>query len=79
MQTNQELPPPTALPLYTVADAAEALGVSLSYMYSQIRDNRISTVNLGSDNKPKLRIPTDALQSFLQERLTLAAPAGDAA
>lgn len=79
MRTNHEPPPPTVLPLYTVADAAEALGVSLNYMYERIRDNRIATVNLGSDNKPKLRIPADALQAFLQERLTVAAPAGDAA
>lgn len=58
--------PMTALPLFTVADAAETLGVSLNYLYERIRDNRIATVNLGSDNKPKLRIRADTLQSFIQ-------------
>ena len=58
--------PMAALPLFTVADAAETLGVSLNYLYERIRDNRIATVNLGSDNKPKLRIRADTLQSFIQ-------------
>lgn len=82
MQTNPEPLPLAALPLYTVADAAEALGVSLNYMYERIRDNRIATVNLGSDLKPKLRIPANALQDFIQERLTSPEPVaavGDAA
>jgi excisionase family DNA binding protein len=73
VQSNQEPLPPTALPLYTVADAAEALGVSLNYMYERIRDNRMATVNLGTDNKPKLRVRADTLQSFIQERTTAGA------
>lgn len=72
MQTTHEPLPPTALPLYTVADAAQALGVSLNYMYERIRDNRIATVDLGSDIKPKLRIRADTLQSFIQDRTTAA-------
>ena len=60
--------PLTALPLFTIADAAETLGVSLNYLYERIRDHRIATVNLGSDNKPKLRIRADTLQTFIQER-----------
>lgn len=72
MQTQPEPLPPTALPLYTVADAAEALGVSLSYMYERIRDQQITTVDLGSDLKPKLRIRADTLQGFIQERTTQA-------
>ena len=82
MQTNQEPLPLAALPLYTVADAAEALGVSRAYLYERIQDNQIATVKLGSDAKPKLRIPANALQAFLQERLTSpdqSAVAGDAA
>lgn len=68
MQTLHEPLPPTALPLYTVADTAEALGVSLNFLYERIRDNRIATVNLGSDIKPKLRIRADTLQAFIQDR-----------
>ena len=75
MQTLHEPLPPTALPLYTVADAAEALGVSRAYLYERIQDNRIATVDLGTDNKPKLRIRADSLQAFIQELTTPAAGA----
>lgn len=78
MQTNHQPPPPTVLPLYTVADAAKALGVSLNYLYERIRATKITTVNLGSDDKPKLRIPANALQSFIDARTT-APVEGDAA
>lgn len=72
MQTHPEPLPATALPLHTVADAAQALGVSLNYMYERIRDNRIATVDLGTDLKPKLRIRADTLVAFVQERTTQA-------
>lgn len=80
MQTTKEPLPLTALPLYTVADAAEMLGVSLNYFYERIRDGRISTVDLGTEKKPKLRIRADSLQQFIQD-LTVAArnPEGGAA
>lgn len=75
MQTLHESLPPTALPLYTVADAAEALGVSLNYLYERIRDSRMATVNLGSDIKPKLRIRADHLHTYIQDRTTAGAAA----
>ncbi|MET4094602.1 helix-turn-helix domain-containing protein [Arthrobacter sp. UYCu712] len=78
-----EGPQPVALPLYTIADAAEAIGVSTAFMYDRIRENKIASVDLGQGGgRQKLRIPADALQTFLQERLTspdLSAVAGDAA
>lgn len=70
MQTQPEPLPTTALPLHTVADAARALGVKPNYFYERIRDGRITTVNLGSDLKSKLRIRDDTLQGFVQERTT---------
>lgn len=80
MQTTNEPLPLTALPLYTVADAAEILGVKPNYLYERIRDNRIATVNLGSEAKPKLRLRADDLQQFIQDRTTPAQPAtGEAA
>lgn len=73
MTSTETALPSTALPLFTVADAAETLGVSLTYMYDRIRDNTMATVNLGSDKKPKLRIRADSLQAFIQARTTPAA------
>ena len=77
MSTTAETLPNSALPLYTIADAAEALGVKPNYFYERIRDGRIATVNLGSEERPKLRIRADDLQAFIQERTTPAT--GDAA
>lgn len=68
MQTLHEPHPP--LRLYTVADAAEALGVSQSYLYEQIREGRISTVELGTDKKSKLRIRASELEAFIEARTT---------
>jgi hypothetical protein len=78
VQTFQEPLPPTALPLFTVADAAEMIGVKPNYLYARIRDSRIATVNLGSEAKPKLRIRADHLQQFIQD-LTTPAREGAAA
>lgn len=60
--------PATALPLLTPDAVAEKLGVSRTYIYDRIKDQSIATVNLGTDNKPKLRIRTDSLQAFIQSR-----------
>jgi excisionase family DNA binding protein len=70
LSTSTETLPVTALPLFTVADAAEAIGVTPNYFYERIRDGRITTVNIGSDVRPKLRIRADTLQQFIQERTT---------
>jgi excisionase family DNA binding protein len=70
LSTSTETLPATALPLFTVADAAEAIGVKPNYFYERIRDGRITTVNIGSDVRPKLRIRADTLQQFIQERTT---------
>lgn len=78
MSTTAEALPLTALPLYTVADSAEALGVSLSFLYQQIRDGHLSTVDLGSEDRPKLRIRADHLQAYIQERTTAARSGGAA-
>lgn len=74
--TSPEIPQQVELPLYTVADAAKALDVSPEYLYERIRGNEIATVDLGKDGgRQKLRIPANALQAFLQERLTSPAAA----
>ena len=70
MPTPTEALPSTALPLYTIADAAEAIGVKPNYFYERIRDGRITTVNLGTEAKPKLRLRADTLRDFIQERTT---------
>ena len=70
MSTPTETLPLAALPLYTVADAAKAVGVKPNYFYERIRDGRIATVDIGSELKPKLRIRNDTLQAFIQERTT---------
>lgn len=70
MPTTSESLPTTALPLYTVADAATMLGVKPNYFYERIRDGRIATVNIGSDLKPKLRIRNDTLQGFIDANTT---------
>lgn len=71
MRTIETAPPRelpnTALPLFTIPDAAEVLGVSVNYLYERIRDARIASVNLGTDTKPKLRIRADTLQHFIQK------------
>ncbi|WMI32981.1 hypothetical protein SEA_PEGGYLEG03_40 [Arthrobacter phage PeggyLeg03] len=70
MSTSQEPLPPTALPLFTVADAAEMLGVKTTYLYDRIRDGLITAVDLGSEARPKLRLRADTLQQFIQDRTT---------
>lgn len=70
MSANTEELPSSALPLYTVPDSAEALGVSSSFLYQQIRDHNLATVNLGTEERPKLRIRADHLQAYIQERTT---------
>lgn len=69
MQTTEPLPA-TALPLYTIDDAATALGVSEGFLRERIRDNQIATVDLGSAQRPKLRIRSDTLQDYIQARTT---------
>lgn len=75
MQTTSEPLPLKALPLYTVPDAAEMLGVSLNYLYERIRDRRLPAVELGTEKKSKLRIRADDLQQFIQDLTTTAQPA----
>lgn len=78
MQKNQEPLPATALPLFTVADAAEMLGVKTTYLYDRIQSGLITAVDLGSEARPKLRLRADTLQQFIQDR-TIEAQAGAAA
>ena len=70
MSATTEALPTSALPLYTVADAAAALGVKPNYFYERIRDGIVTTVNIGTDLRPKLRIRNDTLQAFIEERTT---------
>jgi excisionase family DNA binding protein len=79
VQTLPEPLPSTALPLFTVGDAAEMLGVSQTYVYDQIRDGGIPAVDLGTAKKSKFRIRADHLQQFIQDRTTQATASGAAA
>lgn len=74
MQTTKT-PQPVALPLYTIPDAAEMLRTSETYLRDRIKAGELSSVDLGTPHKQKLRIPADALQAFLQQRLTTATAA----
>lgn len=78
MHTDSEPMPATAFPLFTVADAAEMLGVKTTYLYDRIQSGLITAVDLGSAARPKLRLRADTLQQFIQER-TIEAQAGAAA
>lgn len=70
MSTSTETLPPSALPLFTVADAAKAFGVTPNYFYERIRDGRIATVDIGTELKPKLRIRNDTLQDLVAQHTT---------
>ena len=54
--------------IYSVASAAELLGVSTDYVYSRVKDGSITRlVDLGG-SKAKYRIRADALQAFIDSR-----------
>jgi excisionase family DNA binding protein len=65
-----------AVRLYTVADAAEHLGMSRGWLYGQIRAGRIRFVELG-DTRAKQRIRADDLQAFIDDRTHGQAPRRD--
>lgn len=75
MSSVPEKLPASALPLFTVADAAKAFGVTPNYFYERIRDGRIATVDIGTELKPKLRIRNDTLQDLVAQNTTPAASA----
>ena len=66
LSSTPETLPPSALPLFTVADAAKAFGVTPNYFYERIRDGRVATVDIGTELKPKLRIRNDTLQKLIE-------------
>jgi excisionase family DNA binding protein len=57
-----------ATQLYTTAEAGEILGVTSVTVWRWINAGRIRAVELGTADKPKLRIREDDLQKFIEER-----------
>ncbi|WP_455833708.1 helix-turn-helix domain-containing protein [Pseudarthrobacter siccitolerans] len=70
MSTSAVKLPASALPLFTVADAAKQFGVTPNYFYERIRDGRVTTVDIGTELKPKLRIRNDTLQALIEQHTT---------
>lgn len=70
MSTSTDALPDSALPLFTVRDAAKQFGVTPNYFYERIRDGRVTTVNIGTELKPKLRIRNDTLQKLIESQTT---------
>lgn len=58
----------TTTQLYTTAEAGELLGVSGVTVWRWINAGRIRAVELGTGDKPKLRIRDDDLQQFIEDR-----------
>lgn len=54
--------------LYTTAEAGKRLGVSAVTVWRWINLGRIRAVELGTPDKPKLRIRDDDLQQFIDDR-----------
>lgn len=70
MSISTESLPDSALPLLSVAAAAKLFGVTPNYFYDRIRDGRITTVNIGTELKPKLRIRSDTLKALVESQTT---------
>ena len=54
--------------LFTVAGAAEVLGVSTDYVYARINQGELKVVELGTGTKAKQRISATELQRFIDSR-----------
>ena len=56
-----------AVRCYSVAEAAEHLGMSRAWLYDRIREGALPVVEFG-DTRAKTRIRADHLQVFVDER-----------
>lgn len=56
-----------AVRLYSVAAAADLLGVSRVWVYERINSGEFAVVELG-DTRPKQRIRADTLQAYIDGR-----------
>ncbi|WP_178945933.1 helix-turn-helix domain-containing protein [Kocuria sp. TGY1127_2] len=66
--------------LYTVADAAKQIDVSIAYIYKRIKDGSLPYVDLGKGTgRAKTRIRASDLDAFIEERTFSDAPTGYAA
>lgn len=73
MNADSQYPPITAPALLTAMQAAEYLSTGKNYVYRRINDGTLPTVQLATGSKPKTRIPRQALDKFITERMTGAA------
>lgn len=55
--------------LFTVTEAAAALGVKKDYIYAVIRDGDLPVVYLGRGSRPVMRVRPSDLQRFIGSRL----------
>lgn len=58
--------------LYTIEEAADALGISRAHMYLLLGRGELPSIQIGRSR----RIPVAALQSFIEERTVQAVPTG---
>ena len=54
--------------LYTVAQVADLLQVSIRTVRRHIREGRLVAVNVGGDSRPSYRVTDDALDEFVANR-----------
>lgn len=54
--------------LYSTAEAGKILGVTSVTVWRWVNAGRIRAVELGTSDRPKLRIRDDDLQQFIDER-----------
>ncbi len=54
--------------LFTVTEAATALGVKKDYIYAVIRDGDLPVIYLGRGSRPVMRVRPSDLQRFIDSR-----------
>lgn len=67
-----DTPPPYPRNLLTVAETAERLGVSQSYVRTRIGDGDLASINLGRNGQKKLRVHPDDLDVYIDRARIIA-------
>lgn len=62
----------TGEPFFTPCQIADDWGTSEQRVRQLIVERKLAAINLGSDTRPRWKVPQSSLQAFVQERLTVA-------
>ena len=55
--------------MYRVSDFARELKVSVNHIYEEIHAGRLSYLDLGNGDRPKIRIPASEAERWISARM----------